>query len=221
MLELSAQISLLIQFLTGAIDVYGLSIRVPENKSIFREVLQIELGVQTVEFLYYIWLVFNLSNKRITVTRYIDWFVTTPTMLLTLMAYLDHPKSTNIRDFYEKNKKFVNQVILLNALMLFLGLLGELGIITNQLAVALGFIPFAYYFHIIHKEFMKESSTRDQKFVYWFYVSTWSLYGVAALLPFREKNTSYNVLDLFAKNTLGIFLVYILWSNRIQKENTV
>ncbi len=221
MLEVSAQLSLLIQFVTGVIDVYGLSIIVPESKQIFRELLQIELGVQVVEFVYYVWLVLNLANskiKNITVTRYIDWFITTPTMLLTLMAYLEHPGSRDIRTFYIKHKRFVHEVFALNATMLVLGLLGELNIISNQLAVFLGFIPFAYYFHIIHREFMRKDSTPDQKFVFWFYVCTWSLYGVAALMQFREKNTFYNVLDLFAKNALGIFLVYILWTNRVQEQ---
>lgn len=76
-----------------------------------------------------------------------------------------------------------------------------------------------YYFKIIHDKFMSSKEpSRDQRFMYWFYFLTWSLYGVAALMPFRQKNTFYNVLDLFAKNALGLFLVYILWKNRIQKE---
>lgn len=219
MLEVSAQASLLIQFLTGGVDVYGLSIEVPEDKKIFRELLQIELAVQTVEFVYYLWLVRNLGNQNITVTRYIDWFITTPTMLLTLMAYLEHPGSKSIREFYNKHKGFVHKVLLLNAVMLFLGLLGEIGVISSYNSVLLGFIPFVYYFKVIHDEFMatKEPS-RDQRFMYWFYFLTWSLYGVAALMPFRQKNTFYNVLDLFAKNALGLFLVYILWKNRVVTE---
>jgi bacteriorhodopsin len=52
--------------------------------------------------------------------------------------------------------------------------------------------------------------------MYWFFVFTWSLYGVAALLPYDTKNSMYNILDLFAKNFLGVFLVYILWTNRIE-----
>jgi bacteriorhodopsin len=220
MLELSAQLSLLIQFLTGGIDVYGLSIEVPESKNIFRELLQIELAVQTVEFVYYIWLVGNLGNQNITMTRYIDWFITTPTMLLTLMAYLEHPGSKGLREFYEKHKRFVHKVLSLNAIMLVLGFLGEAGVISNEKAVLLGFVPFVYYFKIIHDEFMSSKEpSRDQRFMYWFYFLTWSLYGVAALMPFRQKNTFYNVLDLFAKNALGLFLVYILWKNRIQEDD--
>jgi bacteriorhodopsin len=218
MLELSAQISLLIQFVTGIVDGYGLTIEVPPEKNIFRELLQIELGVQTVEFVYYVWLVTNLSHPSITITRYFDWFITTPIMLLTLMAYLEQ-KSQSVQEFYTNNKQFIHKILGLNMLMLVLGLLGELNIISSKMSVLLGFVPFVIYFQLIREKFLDaDKSTWDQKAMYWFYASTWSLYGVAALFPFREKNTFYNVLDLFAKNVLGIFLVFILWSNRIRPE---
>lgn len=215
MLELSAQLSLLIQFVTGIVDVYGLTIEVPPEKNIYRELLQVELGVQTVEFVYYVWLVTNLSHPSITVTRYFDWFITTPIMLLTLMAYLEQ-KSQSVQEFYTNNKQFIHKILGLNMLMLVLGLLGELNIISSKMSVLLGFVPFVIYFQLIREKFLDaDKSTWDQKAMYWFYASTWSLYGVAALLPFREKNTFYNVLDLFAKNVLGILLVFILWSNRL------
>ena len=33
----------------------------------------------------------------------------------------------------------------------------------------------------------------------------WGLYGVAAVLPLSEKNISYNILDIFSKNTLRFY----------------
>jgi bacteriorhodopsin len=43
----------------------------------------------------------------------------------------------------------------------------------------------------------------------------WSLYGVAAILPFFIKNISYNILDIFAKNFFGLFLYgIILWKRQ-------
>lgn len=218
MLEISAQLSLLIQLVTGVIDAYGLTIDVPPDKNIFRELLKIELGVQTVEFVYYVWLVSNLSNPSITITRYIDWFITTPTMLLTLMAYLEQ-KSSSVQEFYAKHKHFILEVLGLNMLMLVIGLLGETGVISSTTSVLIGFVPFVIYFYMIREKFLvtDDPSTWDRDALYWFYASTWSLYGVAALLPFRQKNTFYNVLDLFAKNVLGLFLVYIIWSHRVQE----
>ena len=217
MIEQSAYASLIIQFVTGIIDVYGLTINVPEDKKIFKELLKIELGVQTIEFIYYLWMVMNISNfENITPTRYFDWFVTTPTMLLTLMAYLDTANSKNINKFIESNGQLIFEVIVLNVMMLMFGLIGEFKGLDVKTSVLLGFVPFALYFQQIYSKYVNEKSTFDQKFMYWFFVFTWSLYGVAAFLPYDSKNTMYNILDLFAKNALGIFLVFVLWTNRIK-----
>lgn len=217
MIEQSAYASLIIQFVTGAVDVFGLTIKVSEDKMIFRELLKIELGVQTVEFIYYLWMVKNITNfENITPTRYFDWFVTTPTMLVTLMAYLDTSNSISINKFIESNGQLIFEVLVLNMMMLIFGLIGEFKGLDVKTSVALGFVPFALYFQQIYSRYVNEKSSFDQKFMYWFFVITWSLYGVAALLSYDSKNTMYNILDLFAKNFLGIFLVFILWINRIK-----
>jgi bacteriorhodopsin len=217
MLELSGYISLFIQFITGVIDVIGLYVKVPPNIFIFRDILKIELGVQFIEFIFYIWMVLNFSRiKNITPYRYFDWFITTPIMLVSLIAYLDSKSYTNIIDYVKDNASFIGEIVLLNIIMLAFGLLGELKYIHYYSAILLGFIPFVYYFKRIYDEKITEETSRDQKYVYWFFVIFWSLYGVAALLPYKWKNVSYNTLDLFAKNGFGIFLVYILWINRIQ-----
>ena len=51
--------------------------------------------------------------------------------------------------------------------------------------------------------------------LFWYFVSVWSLYGVAALFPYNLKNIFYNILDLFAKNFFGLYLAYIIWHNKI------
>ena len=64
---------------------------------------------------------------------------------------------------------------------------------------------------------MKETKKNIEKqSVYWFYFIIWSLYGIAALMKYEQKNTFYNILDLFAKNFLGIFLVYVIHKNRVK-----
>ena len=217
MMEQSAYVSLLIQFVTGTIDAFGLTIEVPKEKQIFKELLKIEFGVQIVEFIYYLWMVQNITKfENITPTRYIDWFVTTPTMLVTLMAYMDTTIGININDFIESNAQIIFEVLVLNVMMLIFGLIGELKGLDVKTSVALGFIPFVLYFQQIYSKYINEKSSFDQIFIYWFFVITWSLYGVAALLSYDNKNTMYNILDLFAKNFLGIFLVFILWINRIK-----
>jgi bacteriorhodopsin len=97
MLYETAYASLVIQFLTGAIDVWGLNIEVPKDKEIFRDLLKVELGVQSVEFIFYSWMVSNFDKiQNITPYRYLDWMVTTPVMLVTLTAYLDNESYDNL-----------------------------------------------------------------------------------------------------------------------------
>lgn len=222
MLEISAYLSLSIQFITGIIDLYGLMINVPFDKIIFRDLLKIELGVQSVEFIFYIWMVLNLNRiKNITPYRYLDWFITTPIMLITFMAYLDNNKYINIQDFLKNNSEIIKKVIFLNFLMLLFGFLGEIRILPYIFSMVIGFIPFLLYFKIIYDKYMKEEFfqiTQDKKNVFYFFLIVWTLYGIATFTNYKIKNTMYNILDLFSKNGFGLFLVYILWKNMIQSK---
>jgi bacteriorhodopsin len=218
MLNITAYSSLFIQLITGVIDILGLSIDVPDNKIIFKDLLKVELFVQSIEFIFYVWMVFNLYTiKNITPYRYMDWFITTPIMLVTFIAYLDNNNYNNLLEYITNNKAIIIQLVLLNIFMLLFGLLGELKYIPYLSGILLGFIPFIYYFKIIYDKYIKKDISQDKRNLYWFFLIIWTLYGLAAFMPYILKNTVYNILDLFSKNGFGIFLVYILWSNRIQK----
>ena len=54
---LSAYISLIIQFITGVISLYGIFIPLPFKDRILREILILETIVQVIEFIFYVWLV--------------------------------------------------------------------------------------------------------------------------------------------------------------------
>ena len=160
-------------------------------------------------------MVFNFKNiTNITPYRYFDWFLTTPTMLITLMAFLSKNNFNNLSDFIKSNKKNIIIVGLANALMLLFGLLGEFNVINYTTGVLLGFIPFFYYYKKIYDEYINKDSNKDQKGLFWFFFIVWSLYGLAALFPYSIKNSMYNTLDLFSKNLLGLILVYVIWKNR-------
>lgn len=220
MIYSTAYVSLIVQLLVGVIDFYGLTINVPQDKNLFRDLLKLELGVQVVEMIFYVWLIINFAIiKNITPNRYYDWILTTPTMLITLMAFLDQNYYTGILDFLKKNSADILKVILANMLMLLFGLAGELGFIQYQLAIVLGFIPFIYYYRKIYTKYIKDQKDVpiERKGLYWFFFLIWSLYGIAAFFPYALKNSAYNILDLFAKNFMGIFLVYFIWKSRVQK----
>ena len=215
MLYISGIISLSVQLIVGLIDFWGLTIDVTEDQSIFKDLLKLELGVQIVEFAFYVWMIFNFKNiSNITPYRYFDWFLTTPTMLITLIAFLSKKYFTNLTDFVKRNKKNIIIIGLANALMLLFGLLGEFNVINYTTGVLLGFIPFLYYYKKIYDEYINKESTKAQKGLFWFFFIVWSLYGAAALFPYSIKNTMYNTLDLIAKNLLGLVLVYFIWKNR-------
>lgn len=211
MLYESAYLSLIFQIIIGIVNIYGLNINIPNDKKIIQDILKLEFGIQIIEFIFYIWMINNLSLiQNITPYRYFDWIITTPTMLLTLTSYLSNENNANLKEYIIKNKKFIIKIGILNMLMLLFGLAGELNCIDYNTSIILGFIPFIYYFKMIYDKYLTTNTTTDKKRLYWFFFIIWTIYGMAAFLPYEEKNISYNILDLFSKNFFSLFLVIII-----------
>lgn len=212
--------SLWVQILTGVVDTLALRLNVPSGKEILRDLLKLELFVQVIEGLFYIWLATSISTvQNITPKRYYDWFITTPTMLITFVVYLIYlnggeKEEGGLLDKMRENKRQLTVIIILNAMMLGLGYLSEIGAMGTKTAVFAGFIPFITYFYIIWENYAHMAPTKG-KVLFWSFFSIWSLYGVAALLPYVYKNASYNILDLFAKNFFGIFLAYLVYQQSV------
>ena len=212
-------ISIIIQIITGIIEVGAFFVKVPTIYSLIKQLLMVELVVQFFEGMFYFWLAYNFTKvSNVTPKRYIDWVITTPSMLITLMIYLIYlservKNKTNELDFFTLFKNNLNifiPVLLLNWLMLLFGYLGEMNIIPVLLGVILGFIPFLIYYYIIYVNYVTQKGSGN--LLFWYFFFFWSLYGVAAGLPYYVKNSFYNILDLFAKNFFGIFLSYIIFS---------
>ena len=114
-------------------------------------------------------------------------------------------KSNNsLWDYVKNNKTTLSIILLLNALMLIFGYLGEIGILSTNTAVLSGFVPFILYFYMIYEYYAK--FTNYGVTLFWFFAVVWSLYGFAALTPYYTKNISYNILDIFSKNFFEIFI---------------
>jgi hypothetical protein len=212
-------ISIVIQLITGIIEIGSLFIKVPTAYSLIRELLILEVIVQIIEGSFYFWLAYNFTKAlNITPKRYIDWAITTPTMLITLILYLVYlnkrtTDETNELGFFtllKDNKDIIIPVVILNWLMLLFGYLAEINIIPLFFGVILGFIPFLIYYYMIYVNYVTENTSGY--LLFWYFFIFWSLYGFAALLPYYIKNSFYNILDLFAKNFFGIFLSYIIIS---------
>jgi bacteriorhodopsin len=220
--------SLIIQVITSIIDVYGITLPLNDNHLILRDLLQVELGVQVIEMIFYIWLVFSLTSyKNITIFRYFDWFVTTPIMLITLMSYMKITPNNNMRltDFFKSDKENIIYVVILNALMLIFGFVGEILPSYRFSLVLIGFIPFILYFYKIYKEYLIPNKGKEEvnsiftrSRLFWYFLIIWSLYGLVSFLPYVKKNIGLNILDLFSKNVFGLMLVYIIASKSKIKE---
>jgi hypothetical protein len=142
-------------------------------------------------------------------------------MLITLAAFLNHDGTTTNRlaDFLSEHTGSVIKIVLLNASMLFFGLIGEFGYLSPYVSTALGFIPFALNFKYIKDTFLRSSEDNFKNAVFYWFVFFWSLYGVFALMNYTTKNTGYNILDIFAKNFFGLFLAYVIWSKSQMTQN--
>jgi len=231
-IKYTANASLLVQLLTAIVDLYVLFSYIPRKYLVLKQLLLLEFIVQVVEGTFYVWLAFAFHTiKNITPYRYYDWYLTTPTMLITFSVYLiylknkeelkdkntneldsnDHAVLEN-EDFFtiiKKNAKTITYVLILNAAMLTFGLLNERHVLNKYVAVSLGFIPFVAMFYLIYENYAKYSEKGIVLFKYFSFV--WSLYGVAALMSYHWKNIFYNILDLFAKNFFGLYLAYVLY----------
>jgi hypothetical protein len=210
--------SLIIQLITGIFDFYVLHLKVPKEVMILKQVLFLEFVVQIIEFTFYVWMIYNFNKlDNITPSRYWDWALTTPTMLISLCIYLIYLKNIenkkvieeNIIQVIFENATVIIPVVVLNFFMLIFGYLGETKVIPFKLATIFGFMPFLLYFYLIYENLAKFSVYGMRIFFMFSFI--WALYGVANLLSYKVKNTLYNILDLFSKNFFGLFIAGILY----------
>jgi bacteriorhodopsin len=218
MIYTTGVISLIIQSIIGIIDYLAINIEVDPKDELLKDLLKVEVMVQAIEFIFYIFLIFYFNKifRNITPFRYIDWAITTPFMLITLSAFLNHNENTSIRltDFLYNYKGSIITIVLLNAAMLFFGLVGEFGYLNPYLSTTLGFIPFVLNFKYIKDTFLPSSEDKFKNGLFYWFVFFWALYGVCAVMNYTNKNTGYNILDIFAKNFFGLFLAYVVWTKQ-------
>lgn len=213
--------SIVIQIFTFVISIHGIFTEIPAAYYLIKDLFLLELFVQLIEGLFYIWLAFNfLKITNITPKRYFDWAITTPTMLITLISYLIfiNAKETNqtqgltLYSILTTNSNVIIPILLLNWAMLLFGYLGEIKVIPVLYSIILGFIPFVIYYAMIYNNFVQTNNNGFMFFLYFLFF--WSLYGFVAALPYYAKNILYNILDLFAKNFFGLFLAYIIYTGK-------
>ena len=142
----------------------------------------------------------QINYKKINNLRYIDWAITTPMMLTSLiLTFLYNTKRGAIA---------IHNIIiifLLNYGMIGSGYLGEINIISRINADIIGFGFFISLYAYIYNIFIKNKYNLVNIITYWLFIILWSLYGIFYLMDEVTKNIGYNILDLFAKCFTGIF----------------
>jgi hypothetical protein len=222
----TTEISLFIQLITGILSAIGLTIELDESDQILQDILGLELIVQIIEFGFYIFFVLHFNLETLATSRYNDWVFSTPTMLFSMAAYFFYEEQkeknivkNNLLEFTLDNKWPLLEIFFFNFCMLAFGFLGETGVIDRYTALVLGTACFARSFYVLYKEFADKSIIGKQLFGVLFVI--WGLYGVAFITPVVQKNISYNILDIIAKNFFGLYLYYKISVQGKAKGNKV
>lgn len=209
--------SLILQIITGLIPIPGLYIKLQEKDKILTDILLLETVVQFIELFFYVWIAFSILNiKKMASRRYLDWFITTPTMLLSTIMFMKYQerkeknelqnKPLTTKNFITENKDNIMKIFGFNFLMLVFGYLGEINTISKYISIPIGFGFFYKTFELIYNNYAIFTNKGKQLFA--FIASVWSLYGIAAMMKPNEKNVSYNLLDIVAKNFYGLYIYY-------------
>lgn len=214
-LYISKLIAYAIQIISTIIVIYAYFQEIPPEHSPLIQALGLETIVQIIQVLVYTWLIIQFRLASMASTRYFDWIITTPLLLLAFIIYLNYEDNqankTNeepqtIVSFIQENKKEISIVLIANGLMLLFGLLGELGYVSKGFATISGFIALLVVFGVIYTIYASKSEIGTIVFVP--FASIWSIYGVSYNFGEINKNLSYNILDTISKNLFGLFLAY-------------
>jgi bacteriorhodopsin len=206
----TVNLSIIAQALSGLYTTQVINVTEPKLLS---DVVRLELLVTAIQFTFYATLIRNHAVETMAVTRYYDWAITTPLMLISLSSYLIYKQGEipegGILEVIRKYKSQVIRIVILNAVMLGAGYLGETGVIPREYALIIGSVAFIATFMIISKEMGGAGNG-----VFNMVAAVWGLYAVAYMLPNVQKNVMYNGLDLISKNLFAIIL-----TNEIKKYN--
>ena len=137
--------------------------------------------------------------QEIIKTRYLDWAITTPLMLMVLINVIAHHnrRSPSIRVYF--------LIILLNYTMLYLGYRGEF-VKNNNVYYITSFLAFIVMYAIIFFLYVKPVYNFFNYALFFFFFIVWSFYGIAYKMDIKVKNITYNYLDLISKCFVGIGL---------------
>ncbi len=223
LIKTSIDASLFVQLTTLFLNLFAFTVPLDVSDFALKEILGLETVVQVIELVFYSWYRVYLLNNSFDVTkyRYYDWFFTTPVMLFSTASYYGYlerkqdakKEPFSVLSFFKQNAKWIFLMFLLNAFMLLFGYLQEIGLLSIVWSSIFGYLSLIGSFTVLYKFASRVPTEEQTLFKYMFGI--WSLYGVAAALPPKEKNISYNGLDILAKNFYGVFLSYLIYKKQV------
>jgi len=217
-------ISFFAQIITLFLGVSAQFVEIAKKHTILKHALALENIVQFIEGTFYLWFLLfyinNVDKTDIAKYRYYDWFLTTPTMILSTIAYFHYNNTINtekegftLLEFFKSNREKITEIFSYNMLMLIFGYLQEINIINLLVSTTFGFLFFGLMFYKIYIYYAVKSN--NNLFIFFVMFIIWSIYGLAALFKYKLKNAFYNILDIFSKNFYGLFLAYLVYSLKI------
>ena len=198
----SAVASLVVQLLVGGVTLVG-AFLVPTTEPDLRDIFVLELVSQVIEFTWYAVVVWQ-ARRIVTWTRYLDWYVSTPVMLVSMALFFYHRRGVSI-DWARGRVGALYTALSMNALMLSAGFAYETHAIPRRPALFVGFVALGVSFGSLAR--VMDPSDGASVAVFASTAVVWALYGVAAgVLDTASKNVAYNALDVVSKNGYGVFL---------------
>ena len=169
-----------------------------------RHILNLETCISVVAAYFYSMFmkkvdVPNINFRDITLNRYADWAITTPIMLLVLMLALAYNNNEDVRF------SMFAIVLVANYGMLYSGYLGETKKVNKLTGNLVGFGFFIAMYYVIWYNHIRGKTNFDNILLYGAFVLLWTGYGIGYWMKEKEKNVTYNVLDLMSKCFVGIF----------------
>ena len=211
----TARASLGVQLVFTGVTAGALFVTIPDEYEILRDIAILETVSQIIEFVWYALVVFHFRTIR-TWTRYLDWYLSTPTMLISTIAFfvmVRRRREDTAADEYGRlgdlvspsNFGWTMTILLLNQMMLTCGLLVETCVIPQVVGLSTGFALFIGEFMIIYGAFAIYAR-QTGLILFMFVFIVWGFYGIAATFPNTSKNVAYNMLDIVSKNFYGAFI---------------
>jgi len=142
----------------------------------------------------------NFNYEKIINYRYIDWSLTTPILLFTLLLFIQYLNNKVVNFWYYLI------IFILNYIMLFFGYLGETGKLNKIIGLFFGFIAYILMIIFIYIKFIYYNKSNMINILFIVFIIVWASYGIIYLLDDEKKNHMYNHQDILSK---GLFTTFV------------